>query len=448
MAPINTLNDNTIDLKEILNVLKKRYLIIFLITLIAVAASGIYSYFIVVPLYRADTVLLVAQVAAEVQNNREAGMEGLVNSIAKLPEMTLKSYLTQLKSEVFTARVVHKLNMERIGFTARDLSGLMRLEADPDVNHIKVIVTHTNPYLAAQIANTIAREFVAYVSETSEQHMTKSIDLLKKQAAATGEELKIAVANLNNLENQPRGVSILSRLITGKTEDLSKYQSLALQTGMEHQQLLAGIKQIEQQLKVTPPIIETSEFDNRLGKSVMREEANPAYTLLKTMANEKTVMAAEKGVQVTNLKVINNQLTEELKTLQLELGQKKNLLQAAENEAKRLEETNSLLRTKIDETNITRSMRSGETNLAVISQAVTPGAPFQPNKLKNSAMALMGGFIVSIGLAFLLNYLDNTVKSPKDVEEIFGLPVLGQIPAYNPKNINAIGGARLWITTR
>lgn len=448
MAPINNLNDNVIDLKEIITVLKKRYMIILLITLIAITASGIYSYFIVVPLYKADTVLLVTRVAAENHSTREAGMVGVVNSIAKMPEMTLNTYLTQLKSEVFMERVIRKLNLERAGYTARGLSGLIRLEADQDTNQIKLTVTHTNPYLTAKIANTTAQEFVNYVSETNEHQMIKSLDLLKKQAAATGEELKKAVANLNSLETQPRGVSMLNKLIAVKTEDLSKYQSLSLQASMEYQQLLAGIKQIEQQLKDTPPIIETSEFDERLGKSVLLEEVNPAYTQLKTMANEKTVMAAEKGAQVKKLQVINNQLTAELKTLQLELGQKKNLQQAAENEARRLEETNSLLRTKIDETNITRSMKSGETSLAVISQAITPGAPFQPNKVKNMAMAFVVGLVVSIGLAFVLNYLDSTVKTPKDVEEIFGLPVLGQIPVYNPDKINAIGGTRLWITSR
>lgn len=450
MATINDLNDHGIDLKETLTILRKRYLIILLITLTTIVASGIYSYFIVVPLYKADTVLLVTQVAAtENRNNKEAGMEGVVDSIAKLPEMTLNTYLAQLKSEAFMERVIQKLNLDKAGYTARRLSGLMKLEADENTNQIKLIVTHTNPYLTAKIANTTAQEFLDYVSESNEQQMTKSLDLLKKQAAATGAELKKAVANLNSLETQPRGVSMLSKLIAVKTEDLSRYQSLALQASMEHQQLLAGLKQIEQQLKDTPSIIETAEFDESLGKSILIEEANPAYTQLRTMANEKAVMAAEKGVQVTNLQVINNQLTAELKTLQLELGQKKNLLQAAENEAKRLEETNSLLRTKIDETNITRSMKFGETkNLEIISPAITPGVPVQPNKIKNMAIALVLGLVVSIGLTFLLNYFDDTVKTPKDVEEIFGLPVLGQIPVYNPDKLESIGGTRLWLPTR
>jgi len=277
--------------------------------------------------------------------------------------------------------------------------------------------------------------------------MTKSLDLLKKQAAATGQELKEAVEKLNNLESQPRGVSMLNKLISVKTEDLSKYQSLSLQASMEYQQLLAGIKQVEQQLKITPPIIETTEFDGSQGKSIMLEEVNPAYTQLKTMANEKTVLAAEKGVQVQKVQAITNQLTAELKEFQAELGQKKNLLQTAQNEARRLEETNSLLRAKIDETNITKSMSFGETNLVVISPATTPGGPVQPNKVKNLTIALVLGLVVSIGLALLLNYLDNTVKTAKDVEEIFGLPVLGQIPVYNPSKIDAIGGTRLWITT-
>ncbi len=440
MNKLDNFDNEGIDLKETLMILKRRYMVIVLITLAAVVASGIYSYFFAVSTYQADAVLMVTQVMPENRNKSGGeGMEGLVDSITKLPEMTINTYVSQLKSEAVMERVIKELKLDKAGYTARNLARSVAVEADKDTELIKLAVTNTNPFLAAKIANTVTQEFMDFISETNKQQINKSMEFLQKQAAANGEELKKAAAKLNELEAQPRGVIMLEKLIAAKTEDLTKYQSQFLQAGMEYQQALAGKKQAEQQLKNTPLIIEISKFDERLGKSILVEEVNPAYTELASMINQKTVLAEEKGVEVTTLQTVTRQLTEELKGLQSEVGRKKNSLQIAQNEVKRLEQTNSLLRSKLDETNISKSIIVGDKNLAVISPATLPGGPVAPNKMKNMFVALVLGLVVSIGIAFVLNYFDNTVKTPKDLEEILGLPVLGQIPCFTPNKPGAIG---------
>ncbi len=44
------------------------------------------------------------------------------------------------------------------------------------------------------------------------------------------------------------------------------------------------------------------------------------------------------------------------------------------------------------------------------------------------AIAFFIGLMVSLGIAFLLEYLDNTVKSQEDIEKLTGIPVIGIIP--------------------
>lgn len=431
METMDKADNDVIDLKEIFAVLSKRYPLIVIITLLTLVVSGIYSYFFAVPVYEADALILVSQNALESQsNNRGDGMEGLVNSITKLPEMTINTYVSQLKSEAVMERVVRKLKLNQTGYTAKKLTRSVSVEVDKDASLIKLTVSHTSPYLATKIANTVVQEFMQFISETNRQQITKSLDFLNKEVNTTGDQLKKATEKLHNLEAQPRGVIMLEKLIAAKTEDLTNYQSMFLQAGMEYQQAVAGMKSAEEQLKNTPPIIEISKYDERLSKSVLVEEVNPSYTELVSMVNQKTVLAQEKNVEVTSLQIVTGQLSEQLKGLQLELGRKKNLLQIVQNEVKHLEETNSLLRTKLEETNISRSIIVGDKNLAVISSATLPGSPVKPNKIKNMLFALVLGFAGSVGLAFLLNFLDNTVKNPKELEEIFGLPVLGQIPSY------------------
>lgn len=54
-------------------------------------------------------------------------------------------------------------------------------------------------------------------------------------------------------------------------------------------------------------------------------------------------------------------------------------------------------------------------------------SPVSPNPPLNIAIAGIVGLLLGIGLAFLLEYLDNTVKSEQDIEKLLGLPVLGAI---------------------
>ncbi|MEA4924842.1 MAG: Wzz/FepE/Etk N-terminal domain-containing protein [Syntrophomonadaceae bacterium] len=73
-------------------------------------------------------------------------------------------------------------------------------------------------------------------------------------------------------------------------------------------------------------------------------------------------------------------------------------------------------------------------SVVVISPASIPTVPAKPNKQMNIAIALILGLIVSSLLAFLLEYLDNTLKTADDVNRELNLPVLGIIPLRNRKN--------------
>ena len=51
-------------------------------------------------------------------------------------------------------------------------------------------------------------------------------------------------------------------------------------------------------------------------------------------------------------------------------------------------------------------------------------SPVKPQPLLNIAIALVVGFMAGVGLAFLLEYFDNTIKNEQDIEKVLGLPVL------------------------
>lgn len=67
-------------------------------------------------------------------------------------------------------------------------------------------------------------------------------------------------------------------------------------------------------------------------------------------------------------------------------------------------------------------------NIRVIETVELPENPVSPNKKMNIAIAFLLGLMVSVGLTFLLEFLDNTFKSKDEMERLLELPVLGVIP--------------------
>jgi non-specific protein-tyrosine kinase len=72
--------------------------------------------------------------------------------------------------------------------------------------------------------------------------------------------------------------------------------------------------------------------------------------------------------------------------------------------------------------------------LTVIEPAQMPWAPVRPNVSTNVLLAAMVGFTLALGAALLLEYLDDTVKSPDDISQSLDLTVLGSIVRLKGKN--------------
>lgn len=69
-------------------------------------------------------------------------------------------------------------------------------------------------------------------------------------------------------------------------------------------------------------------------------------------------------------------------------------------------------------------------NVRVIEAVQLPENPVAPNKKMNVAIAFLLGLMVSVGLVFLIEYLDNTFKSKEELEKELDIPVVGIIPEF------------------
>jgi protein tyrosine kinase modulator len=80
-------------------------------------------------------------------------------------------------------------------------------------------------------------------------------------------------------------------------------------------------------------------------------------------------------------------------------------------------------------------------NVQLVDDALLPSGPVSPKPLLNIAIALILGLFVSVGIVFLIEYLDNTVKDTDELEKLLEVPVLGAIPMIEEKK-KARGGKR------
>ena len=97
-------------------------------------------------------------------------------------------------------------------------------------------------------------------------------------------------------------------------------------------------------------------------------------------------------------------------------------------QSKNPEEAKDVLKSVTDEFIVTAKELVPNGNVRVIEEVELPEEPVSPNKVMNIAIAFLLGLMVSGGLVFLLEYLDNTYKNKDQLEKDLGIPVLGAIP--------------------
>lgn len=70
----------------------------------------------------------------------------------------------------------------------------------------------------------------------------------------------------------------------------------------------------------------------------------------------------------------------------------------------------------------------GTNNISFVDRAQLPGSPSSPKLMLNLAAALAAGLMIGIMAALLLEYIDDTIKAPEDLESSLHMPVVGMIP--------------------
>ena len=86
------------------------------------------------------------------------------------------------------------------------------------------------------------------------------------------------------------------------------------------------------------------------------------------------------------------------------------------------------------ETGISGELRNN--NIQIVDAADVPRSPVWPRTWRNIMLSIFGGGLLALVLAFFVDYLDSSIRSPDEIRTELGLPLLGMVPIVPAKNLN------------
>ena len=210
-------------------------------------------------------------------------------------------------------------------------------------------------------------------------------------------------------------------------------------------------------LMTTPPLLRSVINSNHLGESETALATNVTATpqtnselVDVTVTDPSPNRAAQiaNAIMSTFAAEITKQNTDRINqagaSLQAEINQVQNTLNQDEQQlaaASARQDTTALRQTISDQTalltqltlNYSTFRASQEQNLETVSVATpasAPAAPSSPRTVLNVALGAVAGLLVALGMAALLEYLDQGLKTAEDVRRRLGIPCLGVVPRY------------------
>ena len=322
---------------------------------------------------------------------------------------------------------------------------------------VKIGYLSDNPFIAMKVANSVAQAYIDELVDMQMEVAGYSISWMKKKADTQRSNLEESEKAFHLYKKKYDIITVKNRL-TLLPERLSELSKNLTKSETTRKKLFAVYNQVKnvkkEDLETIAAIVKNASVDLINQKiliadqklSELSKKYGPKHPKMITASNElKSLRSKKYKTLKTAVQTIKNDYLL-AKTNERDL---KELLERTKFQAARLSEKSiqlNILQRKVDtnrylydalikkmkEKGITE--RSQSVNVWVIEKAPLPEFPAKPNKKRNILLGVILGLFGGIGFAFFLEYLDNTVKTPEDVEEKFNIPVISTIDLFKDKN--------------
>ena len=408
--------------------------------------------------------LLALQVVKELALDRRPEFGG------KMPAMSSSLDLAPDPLQADTARTSSLLS----GFR-----GNLKVTLSPNTHIIKVSFRNPEKDLAANVVNTLMETYRDNNFKSRFDSTMQASDWLTKQLVDLQMKVETSQEKLVHYqkEHEILGIDEKQNITTAKLDELNKALTSAESERMGKESVYRLV-----QAGDTETIASAATILDDAGAG--SQSASSLLDGLRTKAADLKIQAAELSTQFgpayPKLAQINNQLKEidaqllvetkkvsgKIKGQYMAALQRESMLHDAlekqKQEANKLNESAieySLLKRDLDtnrqlyeglleklkQAGVSAGLRSN--NFRIVDVARVPTYPIEPNIPRNLSFAFMLGLISGVGLAFLLEGLDNTVRTTEQAQMISGLPPLGMIPLGSRTTREGANSKRLVIAS-
>jgi uncharacterized protein involved in exopolysaccharide biosynthesis len=329
------------------------------------------------------------------------------------------------------------------------IQGGLKLAVVPKTRIIEIRFSNPDPQLAARVVNTLVNVYVEQNFKTKFESAMQTSDWLSKQLSDL--QLKVETSQEKLVQYQKEhgilGIDEKQNIVTQKLDELNRELTSAeadrIQKESRYRLATSGNPELIANMDANAllPMLRKQEADLQTQIAQAEVQLGPAHPRIKELNSQLRQVQASERQEV-------DKLAGRIKTEYQAASQRESMLRAAlegqkqaanklnENAIeysllKRDVETNRQLYEgllqKLKEASVSAGLKSS--NIRVVDVARVPLGPARPDKRRNILLALAMGLLGGVVLAFLLEAVDNTVRTPEQAQALSNLPALGIIPA-------------------
>jgi len=328
-----------------------------------------------------------------------------------------------------------------------------------DTKTVFISYSDKNPAMAKLVIDAVIQAYKDEILEIKLASSSYSLQWMTSKADEERKKLEDSELALQRYMRDNDLVTVENRLAVypQKLSEFSSQLSKAQAEQKEYESLNAQIKDLGKDYNTIETI---SVFAENIALQNLREKVFEAEQKIKDLSKKygykHPVMINAKAEHALLLKEKNFEINRIIEATQnayeLAKSRENNLNQLLSNTKQEMLNVNerftqySIMKREVDLNRVlydalTSSIKtasvteqSQDVKIWVVKKAVFPGAPSKPNKKRNLSLSLIAGLLGGIAFAFFIEYLDNSVKDGKDIEQRFGLTVLGTIEEIQNKN--------------
>jgi polysaccharide biosynthesis transport protein len=442
-------------LREYVRVLRK-HMWLMLACFVVVLGTVALGTYLQRPIFRATTRALLDREAPRVVNFQEAGPSGE-------PLEVFQTQVQIIRSRPVGQRVIDTLDLKskkpELALAADPVAaflGSVSVEPVRNTRLVEIQVEDPDPKLAAEMANAVAS---AYVYQNLELKLSSARDALSWLTAQVS-DLKTKVNEselaLQRYREQAGLVQVEEKQSLGARK-LAEFNSAYIEAKarrLEMEARLAELRRASQQTDAmeSSPLVMNNPLIQRLKGQLVELEVqrskllktyrdkHPEIVKIQSQVDEISVkikeevgrLALSMESEYNALKARENamlQAVNQYKDEAQSLGKKEIQLGILKREADSNQQLYDVLLKRLKETSLSQGLDSS--NVRVIEAAIVPTHPVKPRKVLNLAIGVLVGLAVGVGAAFFLEYMDDTVSTPEQVERALGVPVFSLIPVLS-----------------